>query len=131
MRITFWIRPRISSARALHDSHADELAEALRDLDTIGDAGDLARRQSAADMRFAEFCNALTPERLAESRVTDRPGGSVSETVANLILHLAQHQVHHRGQAHVQLQDAGIAPPQLDEFHLEDDRAPSAAAYFA
>ena len=46
-------------------------------------------------------------------------------------MHLFQHQVHHRGQAHVQLQNAGIPPPQLDDFFLEDGRAPSALAYWA
>ena len=34
-----------------------------------------------------------------------------------------------RGQAHVQMQSAGIAPPQLDEFHLQFDRAPSAGKF--
>jgi uncharacterized damage-inducible protein DinB len=47
-----------------------------------------------------------------------------------LLLHLFQHQVHHRGQAHVQLQAAGIAPPQLDEFFLDDDRAATARLYW-
>ncbi|MEO0830782.1 MAG: DinB family protein, partial [Pseudomonadota bacterium] len=42
-----------------------------------------------------------------------------------------QHQIHHRGQAHVQLSDVGLAPPQLDEFFLEFDRAPIAQEYFA
>jgi uncharacterized damage-inducible protein DinB len=37
--------------------------------------------------------------------------------------------VHHRGQAHVQLQHAGVAPPQLDDFHLEYGRVPSAASW--
>jgi uncharacterized damage-inducible protein DinB len=45
------------------------------------------------------------------------------------LLHLFQHQIHHRGQAHVQLQDAGIAPPQLDDFHLQFERAPSARQF--
>jgi hypothetical protein len=35
--------------------------------------------------------------------------------------------VHHRGQAHVQLQHAGIDPPQLDDFFLEYGRVPTAA----
>ena len=70
-------------------------------------------------------------EKLAEPRLTERRGGRVEERVDMLLLHLFQHQIHHRGQAHVQIQDAGIAPPQLDEFYLEFDRAPTAEAYHA
>ncbi|OYX00023.1 MAG: damage-inducible protein DinB, partial [Bosea sp. 32-68-6] len=33
-----------------------------------------------------------------------------------LLLHLFQHQIHHRGQAHVMLSGTSVAPPQLDEF---------------
>jgi uncharacterized damage-inducible protein DinB len=90
---------------------------------------DLAEAQAAADMRLARFCSALTPGSLGETRVTERRSGPVEEEVGALLLHLFQHQIHHRGQAHVQVQHAGIAPPQLDEFHLVHDRAPSAEEY--
>ena len=33
-----------------------------------------------------------------------------------LLLHLFQHQIHHRGQAHAMLSATGVRPPQLDEF---------------
>lgn len=91
----------------------------------------LAEAQAAADMRLAQFCHALTHETLSDTRAVERPGGPVPERVDRILLHLFQHQVHHRGQAHVQLQDAGVAPPQLDEFFLDHGRAPSAAAYMA
>ncbi|MEO1363410.1 MAG: hypothetical protein AAFU86_06515 [Pseudomonadota bacterium] len=39
--------------------------------------------------------------------------------------------MHHRGQAHVMVQDAGIAPPQLDDFFLDYERHPAAKPYFA
>jgi uncharacterized damage-inducible protein DinB len=38
-----------------------------------------------------------------------------------LLLHLFQHQVHHRGQAHAMLSGTAVAPPQLDEFFSADD----------
>jgi uncharacterized damage-inducible protein DinB len=91
----------------------------------------LAAAQAAADMRLTRFCADLTPEILRQVRVTERPSGPIEEGVEALLLHLFQHQIHHRGQAHVQLQHAGVAPPQLDEFYLVYDRAPSAEAYFA
>ena len=64
---------------------------------------------------------------LSESgRVQPRPGRRGA-----LLLHLVQHQIHHRGQSHVQLQHAGIDPPQLDDFYLEYGRVPSAQAYWS
>jgi uncharacterized damage-inducible protein DinB len=33
-----------------------------------------------------------------------------------LLLHLIQHQIHHRGQAHAMLAGTTLKPPQLDEF---------------
>ncbi|MDU8942631.1 DinB family protein [Ovoidimarina sediminis] len=90
----------------------------------------LGRAQAEADRRLAAFCGGLGPAALSARRATERPGGRVlEERVDALLLHLFQHQIHHRGQAHVQLQAAGLAPPQLDAFHLDFERAPSAAAY--
>lgn len=98
--------------------------------EVIRDAASLAVAQADADARFVRFCRDLTPEGLAETCATERPGGTIRENVAALILHLVQHQVHHRGQAHVQLSHAGVKPPQLDEFYLDFDRAPSAEDYW-
>lgn len=98
--------------------------------DDVEDAVAMGAMQAETDLQFATLCSQITPERLAASVVTERKDGPVSENVAALILHLVQHQVHHRGQAHVQLSDAGLAPPQLDDFYLEYGRVPSAAAYW-
>jgi uncharacterized damage-inducible protein DinB len=38
------------------------------------------------------------------------------ERIDRLLLHLFQHQIHHRGQAHAMLSATGVRPPQLDEF---------------
>ncbi len=95
----------------------------------IDDPAALGQAQVDADMRLARFCHGLTAETLAATRATERKTGVVREKVDALLLHLFQHQIHHRGQAHVQLQDAGVAPPQLDEFHLAYDRHPTAEAY--
>jgi uncharacterized damage-inducible protein DinB len=101
------------------------------DRDEVRDAATLSVLQAEADTRFAAFCREMTLERLSETRVTERYEGRIEETVAALILHLVQHQVHHRGQAHVQLQDAGVAPPQLDDFYLQYDKAETARAYWS
>ena len=52
------------------------------------------------------------------------------ERADRLLLHLFQHQVHHRGQAHAMLSATRIAPPQLDEFFSAGE-APLRATEFA
>jgi uncharacterized damage-inducible protein DinB len=52
------------------------------------------------------------------------------ERMERLLLHLFQHQIHHRGQAHAMLSATKIAPPQLDEFFAEGE-APLRATEFA
>lgn len=103
---------------------------AVYDRPLIKRVEDLAAAQAEADARLVAFCEGLTGESLAETRITQRDVGPVPERVDMLLLHLFQHQVHHRGQAHVQLQTTGIVPPQLDEFFLDHDRAHSARGYF-
>ena len=96
----------------------------------IAQVADLARAQADVDLRFARFCSDLTEETLTQTRTTERQDGPVQEEVGALILHLVQHQIHHRGQAHTMVLEAGIAPPQLDDFHLQFGRVPSARAYW-
>ena len=43
------------------------------------------------------------------------------ERADRLLMHLFQHQIHHRGQAHAMLSATPAAPPQLDEFFSELD----------
>ncbi len=110
---------------------AGGLGRSVYEREPVLSARDLGQAQAGADMRFAKFCGLLTPALLEETRDTERPNETVKETVGALVLHLIQHQIHHRGQAHTMLVEAGIAPPQLDDFYLEYARAPSAKAYFS
>ena len=52
------------------------------------------------------------------------------ERMDRLLLHLFQHQTHHRGQAHAMLSATNIPPPQLDEFFAAGE-APLRAGDFA
>jgi uncharacterized damage-inducible protein DinB len=105
------------------------LGRSVYDRDDIHDAAELGTLQAASDARLLEFCMGLADADLDRRVETERQDGMTTETIGNLLPHLFQHQVHHRGQAHVQLQDAGIDPPQLDDFFLEYGRVPTADAY--
>ncbi|MEM1273356.1 MAG: DinB family protein [Pseudomonadota bacterium] len=107
------------------------LGRAVYRREDISDPAELGRLQAESDARLAQFCRTLTPEILLQDRQTERQDGMTTERVERLLPHLFQHQVHHRGQAHVQLQDAGVAPPQLDDFFLDHGRVPSARAYWS
>ena len=107
----------------------DGLGRSVYDREDIDDARTLGGAQAASDARLLSFCLSLTEADLDRRVQTERRDGMTTETIGNLLPHLFQHQVHHRGQAHVQLQHAGIDPPQLDDFFLEYGRVPSAGEY--
>jgi len=104
---------------------------AVRDRAVPDSPAEMAELQARADARLIAFTDALGEDDLARRVVTERPEGALREAVGAILPHLFQHQVHHRGQAHVQLHHAGIAPPQLDDFFLEHDRAPLARELLA
>lgn len=89
---------------------------------------DLGPAQTAQDARLVGFCAGLDTTALAARVVTDRgKAGLWRERLDLLLLHLFQHQVHHRGQVHAMLSGSSVAPPQLDDFFLDFGRAPDAA----
>ncbi len=89
-------------------------------------AAEMRPAQTAVDRQLVEFCEGLTGD-LSRSVVTDRgDAGRVSERLDRLLLHLFQHQIHHRGQVHAMVSGTSLTPPQLDEFFLDFDRHPSA-----
>lgn len=92
------------------------------------DAASLRTLQAAHDRRLIAYCDGLDDAALTARCVTQRPEGPVEERVDHTLLHLFQHQVHHRGQVHAMLSHAGVAPPQLDDFYLEFGRVETARA---
>ncbi|MGO4285350.1 DinB family protein [Bosea sp. UNC402CLCol] len=86
------------------------------------DMAQLLPAQAAADRRLIAFCDGLSDDMLATTVTTDRgEHGQVEERVDDLLAHLFQHQIHHRGQAHAMLAGTAVAPPQLDEYFLRYD----------
>jgi uncharacterized damage-inducible protein DinB len=93
-------------------------------------AVELRQAQAAVDKRLIAVCNALTPDALNSAVRVNRDTRVQTERRDRLLMHLFQHQIHHRGQAHAMLSETGIEPPQLDEFFAIDE-APLRAAEFA
>jgi uncharacterized damage-inducible protein DinB len=81
---------------------------------------DLAREQRAVDRRLIDHCRQLDPDMLALEVAIPRSDHSQIERNDRLLLHLFQHQIHHRGQVHGMLCGTHVAPPQLDEFFPAD-----------
>jgi len=93
------------------------------DEDPFADIPALAAAQSEADAKLVAFCAGLAEQDLSRTVATVREGGAVwQEEIGDLLLHLFQHQIHHRGQVHDMLSATAVAPPQLDEFFLAMDR---------
>lgn len=100
---------------------------AVFDRDMPATVAALRRAQGASDARLIAFCDAgVAPDATVSVGWT---GGPATERVEDVLLHLFQHQVHHRGQAHAMLSGTDVAPPPLDEFFPVFDRHPKAADY--
>jgi uncharacterized damage-inducible protein DinB len=90
----------------------------------------LQAAQTEVDNRLiavVEHLGAADLDRIVEVHRGDR---IQRERMHRLLLHLFQHQIHHRGQAHAMLSATQVAPPQLDEFFSVGE-APLRAAEFS
>jgi uncharacterized damage-inducible protein DinB len=91
---------------------------------------ELQRAQARLDQRLIAHCDALTPDQLESTVRVNRDTCVQSERRDRLLMHLFQHQIHHRGQAHAMLSETSVPPPQLDEFFAIAE-APLRSAEFA
>ncbi len=92
--------------------------------------GELQPAQAAVDRRLIAWCDAMDesgPDRIIH---VDRRTRVQTERADRLLLHLFQHDIHHRGQAHAMLSGTHVKPPQLDEF-FSIAEAPLRAGEFA
>jgi uncharacterized damage-inducible protein DinB len=90
----------------------------------------LRQAQSAVDRRLIAVVEGLVADDLMRIVSVHRGDRIQRERMDRLLLHLFQHQVHHRGQAHCMLSATDVKPPQLDEF-FSIGEAPLRAAEFA
>jgi uncharacterized damage-inducible protein DinB len=77
---------------------------------------DLRPAQAAIDRRLIAWCEALNESGVDRVIQVHRGTHVQTERADRLLLHLFQHQIHHRGQAHAMLSGTPVPPPQLDEF---------------
>jgi uncharacterized damage-inducible protein DinB len=102
---------------------------AWADREPCGTVAAFRGAQAAVDRRFLAVVEGLDGTGL-EHIVSVHHGTSIQrERMDRLLLHLFQHQVHHRGQAHAMLRATSVLLPQLDEFFAEGE-APLRAAEF-
>jgi uncharacterized damage-inducible protein DinB len=95
---------------------------------TFESAAQLAEAQRKVDRELVAFVGSLKDDAaLDETVLVARRHGDEHERIGDLLAHLFQHQIHHRGQAHAMLAGTKVKPPQLDEFFLEEDRRARAA----
>jgi uncharacterized damage-inducible protein DinB len=76
----------------------------------------LRRAQADVDRRLIAVVEHLDPHGLEHVVEVHRGTRIQRERMDRLLLHLFQHQIHHRGQAHGMLSGTSVPPPQLDEF---------------
>jgi uncharacterized damage-inducible protein DinB len=90
----------------------------------------LHEAQAAVDRRLIAVVEGLDEAGLSKIVSVDRRSHVQHERMGRLLLHLFQHQTHHRGQAHAMLSSTSVKPPQLDEFFSEGE-APLRAGEFS
>jgi uncharacterized damage-inducible protein DinB len=80
--------------------------------------------QRAVDRRLLAFCEGVGSDAELDEKVPlERRDGPHVDRVGDVLSHLFVHQIHHRGQVHAMLAGTTVAPPQLDEWFLAEDRA--------
>lgn len=104
--------------------------DAWADQEPCKDVASLKEAQGAADRRLIAIVEQAGADGLSRIVEVDRRERVQNERLDRLLLHLFQHQIHHRGQAHAMLSGTSVAPPQLDEFFSVGE-APLRAAEFA
>jgi uncharacterized damage-inducible protein DinB/catechol 2,3-dioxygenase-like lactoylglutathione lyase family enzyme len=104
---------------------------AWADPEPCGSVAALQAAQAALDRRLIAVVAGLAGAAdLRRIVAVHRGVRTQHERLDRLLLHLFQHQIHHRGQAHAMLAGTALRPPQLDEFFSVNE-APLRAAEFA
>ena len=82
---------------------------------------ELITAQRALDVRLIVLTRAAEQTSYDATISVHRQDHVQEDRFDRILMHLFQHQIHHRGQAHAMLSATSVAPPQLDEFFMEDE----------
>jgi len=85
------------------------------------DLAPLREAQRTSDRKLIAFVERLTEAETDAPVRIQRVDHVQIEHAGDVLMHLFQHQIHHRGQAHALLAGTRVAPPQLDEFFLAEE----------
>ncbi|GHB22014.1 hypothetical protein GCM10007094_07690 [Pseudovibrio japonicus] len=85
------------------------------------DLASLFDAQRKSDAKLVKLVESWKPEDLSTLR-TLRDDKPWREQTDRILMHLFQHQIHHRGQVHAMLSGTSVKPPQLDDFYLGNER---------
>ncbi|MGA7806450.1 DinB family protein [Bradyrhizobium sp.] len=89
---------------------------AWSDPEPCGTVALLRQAQAEIDRRLLAVVRKLDGPALQRVVLVHRENRVQQERLDRLLLHLFQHQVHHRGQAHAMMSGTPVAPPQLNEL---------------
>lgn len=95
--------------------------KAWADPEPFANVTDLTVAQGAIDQRLISHCDGLDAAQLDGAVRVNRETTVQTERRDRLLMHLFQHQIHHRGQAHAMLSGTSVKPPQLDEFFSQGE----------
>jgi uncharacterized damage-inducible protein DinB len=84
-------------------------------------ARSLKDAQAEMDLRLIAIVQKLDAKNTMRAIRIYRKDDVLLEDMGRVLLHLFQHQIHHRGQAHAMLSGTAVPPPQLDGFYLSSD----------
>jgi uncharacterized damage-inducible protein DinB len=83
---------------------------------------ELRQAQRLVDAKLIRAVERIRSERELEIELPLDRGDHVQvERTGDVLLHLFQHEIHHRGQVHAMLAGTSVKPPQLDEFFLREE----------
>ncbi len=82
---------------------------------------DMMTAQRATDLKLVGYIETLSLADLSKVVALPRETRTQHESVLDVLLHLYQHQIHHRGQVHAMLSETNASPPQLDEFYMREE----------
>jgi len=93
----------------------------FRDEEPFAELAPLRAAQRASDLELIAWVEAASEAELERDVALERRDHVQHERAVDVLLHLFEHQIHHRGQVHAMLAGTPVAPPQLDEFFLREE----------